>query len=544
MTSPNAANLDGNPRHVELSARAGGEMDGTAEASPADFLDPTFISDLVNAFYAEGRPPALTMGAAGVAEGNAAALLGAAEVAEQRAISTTNALAGIDPGDESLAALLTGLRSEPATAAGGTRLFYFLRAPEPAPLPTKSSRAFPVEAIRADFPILQQKVHGKPLIWLDNAATTQKPRMVIETVARFYERDNSNIHRAQHTLAMRATDLYETARDKVRHFLGAATPEEIVFTHGATEAINLVAQSFGRKNIRKGDEIVISTIEHHANIVPWQQLVEENEAVLRVIPVNDRGEILLEEYEKLLGPRTRMVAITHASNAVGTILPVRMMTQLAHRHGARVLIDGAQSVPHMPVDVQTLDCDFYVFAGHKLFGPTGVGVLYGKRDLLDAMPPWQGGGNMMEEVTFERTTYRRTPAKFEAGTAILAGAIGLGAAIDYVDDLGMENVNRYEQELLGHATEALSAIPGLRLIGTASEKIGVLSFVVEGTRPENLGRFLDREAIAVRVGRHCAHPTMKRFGVASTVRASLALYNTQSEIDVLAEAIQKARAIF
>ena len=522
-------NRDGNPLPLDLAASVEGEGELSTEITPGDFLDPAFIAGLVNQFYAEDRLAAFAVDGVGAAE--------------MSAVATPPPLAHLNPGDEITELLLEELRASLATPApAGAEEFYFLRhqPPEP-PSPPRTARPFPVEAVRADFPILQQQVHGKPLIWMDNAATTQKPRSVIDTITRFYERDNSNIHRGQHTLAVRATDLYEAARDRVRRFLGAAEPEEIVFTRGATEAINLVAQSYGRKNIKKGDEIIISTIEHHANIVPWQQLVQENEAVLRVIPINDRGEVLLEEYEKLLGPRTRMVALSHVSNAIGTILPVRTMTQLAHGHGARVLLDGAQAAPHMGVDVQALDCDFYAIAGHKLYGPTGVGVLYGKRTLLDAMPPWQGGGNMMEEVTFEQTTYRRSPARFEAGTAILAGAIGLGAALDYLDELGMENVRRYEQDLLGHATEALSAIPGLRLVGTAAEKVGVLSFVLEGVRPEDVGRILDQEGIAVRVGRHCAHPTMRRFGVTSTVRPSLALYNTHEEIDALVVAIHRAR---
>jgi cysteine desulfurase/selenocysteine lyase len=436
----------------------------------------------------------------------------------------------------------------PMAAPGPAESFYFM--PQPAPtneLASKpapiSSRQFHVEAVRQDFPILHQTVHGKPLIWLDNAATTQKPRQVIEALKRFYERDNSNVHRGAHTLAARATEAYEAAREKVRRFLGAGSTDEIVFVHGATEAINLVAQSFGRQFIGPGDEIIVSEIEHHANIVPWQQLARENGAVLRVIPVNDRGEVLLEEYEKLLNPRTKLVAITHVSNALGTVLPVRTMTQLAHRHGARVLIDGAQAVPHIPVDVQSLDADFYIFSGHKLFGPTGIGVLFAKKELLEVMPPWQGGGNMIEEVTFENTTYQPPPAKFEAGTGILAGAVGLGAAIDYLNELGMDNINRYEHELLGYGMEQLGRIPGLRLIGTAGEKASVLSFVLDGVRTEDMGRFLDGEGIAVRSGHHCAQPTMRRFGVTGTVRPSLAFYNTPAEIDALAVAVRKAKGM-
>jgi cysteine desulfurase/selenocysteine lyase len=425
--------------------------------------------------------------------------------------------------------------------------YYFLThssSPEvPLSPASPSSRSFQVEAIRKDFPILHQRVHGKPLIWMDNAATTQKPRQVIEALKCYYENDNSNVHRGAHTLAARATNLYEGARDKVRRFLGAAQPEEIVFVHGATEAINLVAQTWGRQSIHEGDEIVLSTLEHHSNIVPWFQLAQEKGAVLRVIPINDRGEILLHEYEELLGPRTRLVALTHVSNALGTILPVRTMTQSAHRHGARVLLDGAQAVPHLAVDVQELDCDFYGFSGHKLFAPTGIGVLYGKRDLLESMPPWQGGGNMIDQVTFEEVTYQPAPARFEAGTGIIAGAVGLGAAIDYLEELGMDNISRYEHELLTYATEGLRQVPGVRLIGTAAEKASVQSFVLEGVPTEDLGRYLDREGIAVRAGHHCAQPTMRRFGVASTVRPSLALYNTPAEVDTLVAAVRKAKGL-
>lgn len=410
-------------------------------------------------------------------------------------------------------------------------------ASKPAP---QSSRPFQIESIRQDFPILSQTVHGRPLIWLDNAATTQKPRQVIDAISQFYERDNSNIHRGAHTLAARATNLYEGAREKVRRFLGAGQSEEVIFVHGATEAINLVAQTYGRKFIGEGDEIVLTTIEHHANIVPWQHVAQEKGAVLRVVPVNDRGEIILEEYERLLSPRTKFVALTHVSNALGTIVPVRLMTELAHRYGARVLIDGAQSTPHLAVDVQQLDCDFYIFSGHKLFGPTGIGAVYGKRSILETMPPWQGGGNMIDQVTFEQTTYQQAPMKFEAGTGILAGAVGLGAAIDYLEELGLGNIARYEHELLEYATEGMKRIPGLRPIGTAAEKASLLSFVLEGFRTEDMGRYLDHEGIAVRAGHHCAQPTMRRFGVNATVRPSLAFFNTHGEIDVLLDAIRKA----
>jgi cysteine desulfurase / selenocysteine lyase len=406
-------------------------------------------------------------------------------------------------------------------------------------VPVEGSRPLDVPAIRRDFPALNQRVHGKSLVWLDNAATTQKPQSVIDALSNFYSHDNSNIHRGAHTLAARATDGFEQARQKVQTFLGASSPNEIVFVRGTTEAINLVSQTYGRKFLQPGDEIVLSTLEHHANIVPWQMVAREKGAVLKVIPVTDRGEILLEAYQMLLGPRTKLVALTHASNSLGTLLPVAEMTQMAKRYGARVLIDGAQTVAHVPVNVQSLDSDFYVFSGHKIFGPTGIGVLHAKQDLLDIMPPWQGGGSMIRNVTFEETTYSDPPAKFEAGTPNIADAIGLGAALDYVNRLGLPNIAKYEHELLNYATEQLQSIDGLRLIGTAREKVGVLSFVLKGRRTEDVGRMLDLEGIAVRAGHHCSQPSLRRFGVEATVRPSLAFYNTVGEIDRLAEAIRK-----
>jgi cysteine desulfurase/selenocysteine lyase len=400
---------------------------------------------------------------------------------------------------------------------------------------------FDVASIRRDFPILQERVNGHPLIWLDNAATTQKPQSVIDRLSYFYEHENSNIHRAAHELAARATDAYEDARNKVAHFLNASSSKEIVFVRGATEAINLVAQSWGRRHIGKDDEIVISWIEHHANIVPWQMLAAEKGARLRVAPVDDNGQILLDEYEKLLNPRTRLVSITQVSNALGTITPAHQMVQMAHRYGARVLVDGAQAVSHMPIDVQSLDCDFYVFSGHKVFAPTGIGVLYGKPDALADAPPWQGGGNMIVEVTFEKTIYQPPPSRFEAGTGNIADAVGLGAAIDYLDRIGMANIERYEHELLIYATRELLTIPGLRLIGTAKEKAGVLSFVLDGFRTEEVGSALNREGIAVRSGHHCAQPTLRRFGVETTVRPSLALYNSFDDIDALVAAVRRLK---
>ncbi len=400
---------------------------------------------------------------------------------------------------------------------------------------------FDVASIRRDFPILQERVNGHPLIWLDNAATTQKPQSVIDRISYFYEHENSNIHRAAHELAARATDAYEDARTKVAHFLNASSSKEIVFVRGATEAINLVAQSWGRRHIGKDDEIVISWIEHHANIVPWQMLAAEKGARLRVAPVDDDGQILLDEYEKLLNSRTRLVSITQVSNALGTITPAHQMVQMAHRYGARVLVDGAQAVSHMPVDVQSLDCDFYVFSGHKVFAPTGIGVLYGKPDALAEAPPWQGGGNMIVDVTFEKTIYQPPPSRFEAGTGNIADAVGLGAAIDYLDRIGMVNIERYEHELLIYATKELLTIPGLRLIGTAKEKAGVLSFVLDGFRTEEVGSALNREGIAVRSGHHCAQPTLRRFGVETTVRPSLALYNSFDDIDALVAAVRRLK---
>ncbi|MFN8495592.1 MAG: family 2A encapsulin nanocompartment cargo protein cysteine desulfurase [Caldilineaceae bacterium] len=398
-------------------------------------------------------------------------------------------------------------------------------------------RPFDPYAIRRDFPILQEQVHGKRLVWLDNSATTQKPQAVIDRLTYFYEHENSNVHRAAHALAARATDAYEAAREKVRRFLNAASPQEIIFVRGATEAINLVAQSWGRQNISKDDEIVITWLEHHANIVPWQQLAAEKGARLRVAPVDDSGQVILAEYEKLLGSRTKLVAITQVSNALGTITPVPEMVAAAHRHGALTLVDGAQAVAHMRQDVQASDTDFYIFSGHKIFGPTGIGVVYGKKAVLDHTPPWQGGGNMIADVTFERTLYQPPPTRFEAGTGNIADAVGLGAALDYVTSLGLENIGRYEHDLLQYATAGLKTVPGLRIIGTAQEKAGVLSFVLVNTRTEDIGAALDKEGIAVRAGHHCAQPILRRFGVESTVRASLAPYNTCEDIDALVAAL-------
>jgi cysteine desulfurase / selenocysteine lyase len=399
--------------------------------------------------------------------------------------------------------------------------------------PERARVPFDVNLIRRDFPILAERVNGRQLIWLDNAATTQKPQTVIDRLKYFYEHENSNVHRAAHELAARSTDAYEGAREKIRVFLNAPSANEIVFVRGATEAINLVAQSWGRQNVGKDDEIVVTWLEHHANIVPWQQLVNEKGARLRVAPVDDTGQVILEEYGKLLGTKTKLVAFPQVSNALGTVTPAKRMIEMAHSAGAKALLDGAQSVSHMPTDVQALDSDWFVFSGHKIFGPTGIGVLHGKEALLNEMPPWQGGGNMIKDVTFERTQYQNAPARFEAGTGNIADAVGLGAAVDYLSRIGLDPIGQYEHDLLNYATRLLKDIPGLRLIGTAAEKAGVISFVLNGYKTEDIGAALNQEGIAVRSGHHCAQPVLRRFGVESSVRASLALYNTCADIDAL-----------
>ena len=407
-----------------------------------------------------------------------------------------------------------------------------------------TAAGFDVARIRQDFPILDQTVNGKPLVYLDNAATSQKPRSVIDAVARYYETENSNIHRGVHTLSQMATDDYEAARSKVQRFINAADLQEIVFVRGTTEGINLVAQTFGRTNLHAGDEIIVSAMEHHSNIVPWQILCQQTGARLRVIPMNDAGELLLDDYEKLLGPRTKLVSIAHVSNALGTINPVKTMVRMARARGAHVLLDGAQAVPHCPVDVQDLDCDFYAFSGHKLYGPTGVGVLYGKAHLLEAMPPYQGGGEMIKSVTFEETLYNALPFKFEAGTPNIAGGIGLGAAIEYVTDLGLDRIGAYESSLLEYGTRLLAGMSNVRIIGTASEKSGILSFVMDGVHPHDVGTILDAEGIAIRTGHHCAQPVMQRFGIPATARASFAFYNTREEIDALVKGLDRVSEVF
>ncbi len=401
-----------------------------------------------------------------------------------------------------------------------------------------------IERIRQDFPALQQKVHGKPLVYLDNAATTQKPQAVIDALTRYYRTENSNVHRGVHFLSEVATQAYESARTRVRQFLNAAHDREIIFTRGTTESINLVAASYGRSRVQPGDEVLISAMEHHSNIVPWQMVCEEKGGRLRVIPISDAGELLLEEYERLLSDRTRLVAVAYVSNALGTVNPIREIIAMAHARGIPVLVDGAQATPHLPVDVQALGCDFYAFSGHKLFGPTGIGILYGRAELLEAMPPYQGGGDMISAVTFEKTIYNSLPHKFEAGTPHIAGAVGLAAAIEYVERIGLHQVATYEGQLLAYGTELLSAIPGLRIIGTAREKAGVLSFVLRDIHAHDIGTILDHEGIAIRAGHHCAMPVMKRFGVPATARASLAFYNTREELEALAKGIHKAIEVF
>ncbi|MGD8399833.1 MAG: cysteine desulfurase [Bacillota bacterium] len=427
-----------------------------------------------------------------------------------------------------------------------TPSYYFLTASQQAISPNiatetpEESRFSQAAAPREDFPIFNRTVNSQPLIWLDNAATTQKPQAVLDAMDQFYRNYNSNVHRGAHSLAQQATTAYETARTKVQQLLNAASPAEIIFVRGATEAINLVAQTYGRTVLHRGDEIILTQMEHHSNIVPWQIVQQATGALIQVIPLNDRGQLLLAEYERLLSPRTRIVALTQVSNVLGTINPVRTMAAMAHAYNAAVLVDGAQAVAHFPVDVRELDADFYVFSGHKLYGPTGIGVLYGKRAFLEALPPWQGGGSMIKEVSFERTVYNTLPQKFEAGTANIAGAVGLGAAVDYLQKIGLPQIEQYERELTGYTQAALQAIPGCRLFGAAPHKIGVFSWLMTQIPPDQLARRLDQAGIAVRVGHHCAQPLMRRYGVNSTVRAALGLYNTKEEIDKLVETIAKA----
>jgi cysteine desulfurase/selenocysteine lyase len=403
---------------------------------------------------------------------------------------------------------------------------------------------YDVERVRRMFPILAQQIYGKPLIYLDSAATSQKPLAVIEAMSRFFLQENANVHRGVHYLSVRATEEYEKARVKVQGFLNAEHVEEIVFVRGTTEAINLVAQTYGKTQVRAGDEVLISAMEHHSNIVPWQMLCEQTGARLRVAPIDDAGELLLDELERLIGPRTRLVAVTHVSNVLGTINPIRRIVELAHARGVRVLVDGAQAAPHLKVDVRALGCDFYALSGHKMYGPTGIGVLYGRHELLESMPPYQGGGDMILSVTFEKTVYNKPPYKFEAGTPNMAGAIGLGAAVDFLGELGPEAIAAHEQTVQAYALKALATVPGLRLIGTAAQKVGVLSFVLDGIHPHDIGTILDREGIAIRTGHHCAQPLMNRFGLAATARASLGCYSTEQDIDALVAGLAKVQEVF
>jgi cysteine desulfurase / selenocysteine lyase len=447
------------------------------------------------------------------------------------------------PGDDALRELLT--LNRPGHDAQGGPARYFIgetATAQPQTLAPGAHPPFDVHAVRRDFPILQERVNGKQLIWFDNAATTHKPQAVIDRLAYFYAHENSNIHRAAHALAARATDAYEHARKTVQQFINASSPDEIVFVRGTTEAINLIAKSWGVQNVGEGDEIVVSHLEHHANIVPWQQLAALKGAKLRVIPVDDSGQVLLDEYRKLLNDRTKIVSVTQVSNALGTVVPVHEIVELAHRAGAKALVDGAQSISHMRVDVQSLDADFFVFSGHKIYGPTGIGVVYGKGDVLEAMPPWQGGGNMIQDVTFERTLFQAPPARFEAGTGNIADAVGLGTALDYVSRIGIENIARYEHDLLAYATSVLGPVPGVRLVGTARDKASVLSFVLKGYTTEEVGQALSQEGIAVRAGHHCAQPILRRFGLEATVRPSLAFYNTCDEVDQLVSVVRSLAA--
>ena len=456
------------------------------------------------------------------------------------------------PTDAALRALLAPRPVEPQVpgfAAEGVTALDTLTgvpaSPKPADLargPLVSPVPFPVERIRQQFPILAERVHGKRLVWLDNAATTQKPQVVIDRLVKFYQTENSNIHRAAHALAARATDAYEAARESVRRFIGAASTEEIVFVRGATEGINLIAKSWGAANLTAGDEILVSHLEHHANIVPWQQLAQTNGAVLKVIPVTDDGALDLSAFAKLLNPKVKLVSVTQVANAIGTVVPVAEVTALAHAAGARVLIDGAQSVSHMPVNVQAIGCDWFVFSGHKVYGPTGIGAIYGRKEVLEATPPWQGGGNMISDVTFERTQYHGAPARFEAGTGNIADAVGLGAALDWLSEFGMPNVAAYEHQLIAYAEPRLAAIKGLTIIGNPPERAGALSFTLDGFSTTEVGKALDQDGIAVRSGHHCAQPILRRFGLEASVRPSFAIYTSCADIDALVASVTKLAA--
>ena len=539
QSGPSIALVPVAPDPVDPVGSGGAEF-GAPEASPASlpsvtppqppsqFSEQLPVSPPGSPYYFLGEASPYTQSGA------------APSVPENRVVAQSFGL----PGQGELLALLADIGSERKSADSNSRPlqsgnFYFLdaaRVPDAGPT---ARPAFDVNAVRRDFPILNERVNGKPLVWFDNAATTQKPQSVIDRLSYFYAHENSNIHRAAHELAARATDAYEAARNKVQRFLGAGSADEIIFVRGATEAINLVAKTWGIQNIGEGDEIIVSLLEHHANIVPWQQLAQQTGAKIRVIPVDDTGQLKLDELQKLLNPKTKLVSVTQVSNALGTVTPIKQVIDMAHAAGARVLVDGAQSVSHLRVNVQALDADFFVFSGHKIFGPTGIGVVYGKAALLEQMPPWQGGGNMIADVTFEKTLFQPAPNKFEAGTGNIADAVGLGAALDYVDRIGIENIARYEHDLLVYATRGLSAISGVRLIGTAAEKASVASFVLAGYSTEEVGRALNEEGIAVRSGHHCAQPILRRFGVEATVRPSLAFYNTCEEIDRMLAVVRR-----
>ena len=472
-------------------------------------------------------------------------LLGGVDIPQQAQLNALLADAGVNSAATGQTANLNQTSANQISAQPNSAFYFLQGLPSTSQnMPTAQSAhpAFDANLVRKDFPILRELVNGRPLIWFDNAATTQKPQAVIDRISYFYQHENSNIHRAAHELAARATDAYEDARESVRRFINAPSVDNIVFVRGTTEAINLVAKTWGKKHLSAGDEIVISHLEHHANIVPWQQLCQETGAKLKVAPVDNSGQILLDEYQKLLTPKVKLVSFTQVSNALGTVTPAAEMIQMAHRAGAKVLLDGAQSVSHMRTDVQGLDADFFVFSGHKVFGPTGIGALYAKAEILNDMPAWQGGGNMIQDVTFDKTVYHEAPAKFEAGTGNIADAVGLGAAIEYVERIGIDNIARYEHELLVYATAALNKVPGLRLIGTAQDKASVLSFNLDGYKSEEVGAALNQEGIAVRSGHHCAQPILRRFGVETTVRPSLAFYNTYAEIDVLVNALLRLSA--
>ncbi len=535
---PHAQAPNGVPDHALVAApgfdgRSGSQLQGVPEAHGAH-VPATVPSAGGAAAQAVSTSPFYFLSDTGVPAASTGAL-----PANDRVAARSFSL----PGDDAL----RGLFAAPASPRPAPTGFYFIdtvSAPHPGAsgVPQASSAAHPpfdVNAIRRDFPILQERVNGRQLVWFDNAATTQKPQAVIDRLAHFYAHENSNIHRAAHELAARATDAYEGARETVRRFIGAGSVEEIIFVRGTTEAINLVAKSWGAQNIHAGDEIIVSHLEHHANIVPWQQLASATGAKIRVIPVDDSGQVLLDEYQRLLCDRTKIVSVTQVSNALGTVVPVKQIVDMAHRAGARALVDGAQSVSHMAIDVRSLDADFFVFSGHKIFGPTGIGVVYGKREVLEDMPPWQGGGNMIADVTFEKTVYHGPPTRFEAGTGNIADAVGLGAALEYVERIGIENIGRYEHSLLEYATHHMKPIKGVTLIGTARDKASVLSFVLDGYSTDEVGKALNEEGIAVRTGHHCAQPILRRFGLEATVRPSLAFYNTCEEVDRMVAVVRR-----